>query len=154
MALRPDWEKPWNNRGIPRARMGDHAGAVEDFTRSLQIEPQQTNAYGYRALSRLRTGDLEGARADLDEALRRRPDPRYYVKRAALEGMAGDLEGAIADCSAALALRPDDADAWATRGMTRIRKGDAGGADDLRRALEVAPPDWPQRARTQDLLRR
>jgi tetratricopeptide (TPR) repeat protein len=154
MALRPDWEKPWNNRGIARASRGNHGGAVQDFTRSLQIQPDQTNAYGYRALSRLKIGDLAGARGDLDEALRRKPDALYYVKRAMLQGMAGNLDGVISDCDAALALKPDYADAWVSRGMARIQKRDvAGGTGDLERALEVAPPGWPQRGPIENALR-
>jgi len=154
IAARQDWEKPWNNLGVARAGRGDPAGAVAAFTRSLEIQPEQTNAYGYRALSRLKTGDFRGAKADLDEALRRSPSARYHVKRAELRGMEGNLDGAIADCSAALALDPKDADAWTSRGMARLQKGDPGGAGDLQRALEVAPPNWPPRARIEALLRR
>ena len=153
MAIRPDWEKPWNNRGIARATVGDHAGAVQDFTRSLQIDPGQTNPYGYRALSRLKIGDYRGALTDLDEALRRRPEPLYFLKRAGIRGMQGNLDGSIADSSAALEMRPDLLEAWAGRGMARLQRGDAGGAADLQRALEIAPPGWPQRGAIENALR-
>ncbi|HEV3028789.1 MAG TPA: tetratricopeptide repeat protein, partial [Planctomycetota bacterium] len=153
IAARADWEKPWNNLGIARAGRGDHTGAVLAFTRSLEIEPDQTNPYGYRALSRLKTEDFAGARADLDEVLRRSPSALYHVKRAGLRGMEGNLDGAIADCSAALALNPNYADAWVSRGMARLQKGEPAGLEDLRKSLRVAPPDWPQRARIEGLLR-
>jgi tetratricopeptide (TPR) repeat protein len=136
------------------ATRGNHPAAVEDFTRSLQIDPDQVSPYGYRALSRIKTGDLAGAKADLDVYLRLKPDPAYFLKRATLKGIAGDLDGTIADCSEALRLQPLLADAWANRGMARLQKGDTAGArTDLETALRVAPPDWPQRARFESLLR-
>ena len=154
ISLRGDWEKSWNNRGIELARGGNHAGAVEAFTRSLQIEPDQTNAYGYRAISRLRVNDLAGARADLDEALRRRPEAPYFVKRALLRGMDGNLDGAISDCTEALRLRPDYAEALMNRGMARAQKGDTAGArEDLERSLQTAPAGSPLRLQIVRLLR-
>ncbi|MBV8879351.1 MAG: tetratricopeptide repeat protein, partial [Planctomycetaceae bacterium] len=153
IAIRPDWEKPWNNRAIERAKQGDHAGAVEAFTRSLAIQPEQTDAYGYRAISRIKTGDLAGARADLDEALRRRPEAPYYLKRATLRGIAGDLDGVISDCNEALKLKPESPDALTSRGMARLQKRDPAGVRDLEQALRVAPPDWPQRAQFEKILR-
>jgi Flp pilus assembly protein TadD len=154
IAIRDNWPKPWNNRGMLMATRGNHPAAVEDFTRSLQIDPDQVSPYGYRALSRIKTGDLAGAKADLDVYLRLKPDPAYFLKRATLKGIAGDLDGTIADCSEALRLQPLLADAWANRGMARLQKGDTAGArTDLETALRVAPPDWPQRARFESLLR-
>jgi len=154
MSIRADWEKPWNNRGMARARLGDHLGAVQDFTRSLDIDPDQTNPYGYRALSRLKTGDFAGARGDLDEALRRKPEALYYVKRATLRGMDGNLDGAISDYTEALRLRPDYGEALMNRGMAQAQKGDLAAArQDLERALEAAPAGSPQRLQIERLLR-
>jgi len=139
---------------MARARLGDHTGAVQDFTRSLDINPDQTNPYGYRALSRLKTGDFAGARGDLEEALRRKPEALYYVKRATLRGMDGNLDGAISDYTEALRLRPDFGEALMNRGMAQAQKGNLAAArQDLERALEAAPAGSPARLQIERLLR-
>lgn len=154
ITIRSDWPKPWNNRGMLMATRGNHLTAVADFTRSLELAPDQVNPYGYRALSRIKTGDLAGARSDLDVYLRQKPEAGYFLKRANLRGIAGDLDGVIADCGEALRLQPGLTEAWTSRGMARLQKGDAaGGRADIEQAIRVAPPNWSQRARFEALLR-
>jgi Flp pilus assembly protein TadD len=100
------------------------------------------------------SGDIRGGLEDLSDAIRLQPGSSLYLSRAAVHGMAGDFEGAIADCTEALRLKPDDFEAYARRGMARMeRKDAAGAAQDFEKALELAPPGWPQHARIDQLLR-
>ena len=99
-----------------------------------------------RGIARSMAGDVRGALDDVGAALRKNPDPGTYVMRASLQGMAGNLQGAIADCTEALRLKPDYPDAYARRGVARLEASDPQeAAKDFTRALEIAPPDWPQR---------
>lgn len=73
IALRSDWTPPWNNQGLLMASRGSHVLAIDAFTRSLQIEPNQPDLLVSRGLSRIKVGDLSGARSDYEQALRIAP---------------------------------------------------------------------------------
>jgi serine/threonine-protein kinase len=45
--------------------MGDHGGAVEDFTQAARLDPNHVEAYIDRADARRAFGDQDGALADL-----------------------------------------------------------------------------------------
>ena len=47
-----------------------HMDAIDDFTRAITLEPQDSNLYFGRAMSKSSVGDLEGSVADMREAIR------------------------------------------------------------------------------------
>lgn len=51
-------------RGLLYQSSGDHARAVEEFTRVIEQDPTAAEAYASRGISREFLGDLTGARAD------------------------------------------------------------------------------------------
>jgi tetratricopeptide (TPR) repeat protein len=60
---------------------------------------------------------------------------------------AGDIDAAIASYDAAIALNPRAWAVYAQRGFARATRNEWSAAlADYRRALELAPVDWPQRA--------
>ena len=68
---------------------------------------------------------------------------------------AGDAHRATADFDDAIRLQPAYPRALAGRGLARARLGDrTGAAADLKKALETAAPDWPERARVEAELSR
>ena len=123
--------------GWVRERLGDHDGAIAEFTRALQTQPRLEIVYEFRGYAKARKGDLDGAVADLTRAAEldsRRPRPLYMLGDVKAE--MGDREGAIADYSRAIlrgfsggtiygkraALRLDDARPG--RGARRLLAGD------------------------------
>lgn len=60
IAIKPDSEAH-NNRGNVRKRLGDNAGAVEDYRKALELEPKNAATWFNLALVLENTGDLEGA---------------------------------------------------------------------------------------------
>jgi Flp pilus assembly protein TadD len=67
--------------------------------------------------------------------------------------MASDFRGAVEDCDRALQLKPGSPDAHARRGAALLELGDRPeAARSLQKALDLAPPDWPQRRSTEALL--
>jgi len=66
--LHPEGAHAWTHRGRIKMRKGDLPGAVDDFTRALEVDPDFSNAYLTRALTKSRLGDFTGALADLDRA--------------------------------------------------------------------------------------
>jgi Flp pilus assembly protein TadD len=51
-------------RGLMRQAGGDHAAAVEEFTRAIELDPKCAEAYASRGISREFLGDVAGAKTD------------------------------------------------------------------------------------------
>lgn len=146
-----DEARLWLLRGQARRQLDDLAGAVEDFTRALDRQPDLVLAYSGRGLCRRALGDFAGALADFDAVLRlEAPSAAVYINRglthkALAQGIpSGDsrshLEAARDDYDAALALDPQSAVALNNRGVVRLQLGDVPGAiADLDAALARDP---------------
>ncbi|HZV02864.1 MAG TPA: tetratricopeptide repeat protein [Planctomycetota bacterium] len=95
--LEPDHAEYWLHRGDARARQGDLAGAVADYSQSIKLEPTAA-AHTHRARARERLHLSELALQDLGAALEIAPDyaPAYRT-RAKIRAETGDAEGAKAD---------------------------------------------------------
>jgi tetratricopeptide (TPR) repeat protein len=70
----PDVADFWLFAGRYRVETGQCGVAVEQFTRAVQLQPQNAATYGARALGRVCAGDRAGARADLQKSLSLDPD--------------------------------------------------------------------------------
>jgi len=78
-------------RGLSRRRMGDGAGAIADYTASLNAEPSH-QAYFYRALQYEQMGRIQEAHADIQVAVSLADgDDDYLSHRAALLAAIGDV---------------------------------------------------------------
>jgi tetratricopeptide (TPR) repeat protein len=60
ISIHPDADL-YNNRGNVRKRLGDLAGAVEDYRNSLEMDPRNAAIYFNLALVLETTGDIDGA---------------------------------------------------------------------------------------------
>jgi hypothetical protein len=91
------------------------------------------------------------------EIERYRNPPPYLTGEAQLrqgqqQESAGDLAGAIASYDAAIALSPRGWAVYAQRGIARSKRNEWQAAlADYRRALDLAPADWPHRAEVEKL---
>jgi tetratricopeptide (TPR) repeat protein len=131
----------------------DWNGAIEEYTRAIQLRPNYPEAYYYRGGARKAKLDWNGAIADYTQAIQFRPDyPEAYYYRAlakSVEGTydpvtklrSGDIGGAIADYTAAIQLKPSYVDAYINRGAMKSRiRGDLdGGIADFTKAIELSP---------------
>jgi len=108
---------------------GEHATAVEAFTRALELDPGLAPAYRGRALARFELGEEQEGLADLERALALAPDdPQLHVERGVLCGRLGRAAEARAEFERALALDPDHTEALVNRGRALLMEGDAPGA--------------------------
>jgi len=125
--------------GLKRFRHNDVAGAMADFTKAVELEPQMGLAYYSRAKARTAQGDQAGAMADFTKAVELEPKlVNGYYLRGLLRAQQNDVAGAMADFTKAVLLDPDDALAFSQRGLLRAQQGDRPGAiQDLRQALEL-----------------
>lgn len=124
-----------------KMNLRDFDGAVTDWTRAIEIEPDEPVWYANRGLARTNTGDFDGALADYDRAIKLDPkQDSFYSNRSVARMKKGDLDGAIADCDRALALKPNEPYTFSNRGKARQAKGDLNGAiADYSRAITIEP---------------
>lgn len=137
---------------LDRTAKGDHAGAVEDATRAIALDPALADGWAARGAARRALGDHAAAASDLTEALRRRTDVAgWWADRALSRQLLGDHGGAVQDATQALALDARLARAWSARAGARVALGDLLGArSDLGQLLAVTPQEasgWQQRGR-------
>jgi tetratricopeptide (TPR) repeat protein len=134
---------------IERGRDGDKAlynknynNALEDLTKTIEINPASVEAYWTRAIVRRARKESERAiMDDYDKAIK--ADPRnaegYYMRGMAYRG-SGKADQAMADYGKAIEINPKHAKALTDRGAAYLDKGDYERAfQDYDKALEADP---------------
>jgi tetratricopeptide (TPR) repeat protein len=117
------------NRGFTRAKQGDLDGAIEEFSRAIELEPNLAAAWFDRGLARERKGEVERAIADYSRAIAiDGTNLAFRLRRGIVRGMAADFEGALDDTSWVIARDHRAAPAYVTRSCARRGKGDFQGA--------------------------
>jgi tetratricopeptide (TPR) repeat protein len=145
------------HNGFAKDAKGDLDGALADYTKVIEIKPDDCEAYSSRGLVKFQKGDYDGAIADCSKAIEIKPDyAGAYVNRGLVEHQKGDLDDALADFNKAIEIAPsvagglhgavnlskDDFIAYvcANRGAVKYKKGDLDGAQaDFKKAIELNP---------------
>lgn len=55
-------------RGVDKSREGDYKEAIKEFDQSLQLNPNNADAYGNRCVARYKLGNKQGAIEDCQKA--------------------------------------------------------------------------------------
>ncbi|MHB8626941.1 MAG: tetratricopeptide repeat protein [Aggregatilineales bacterium] len=124
-----------------RAAEGDVAGAMEDLTQALRLEPERAEILIDRAVLRRQTGDSAGALADLEQALRL--DARSglaYRERGTTYYYQQHWQQAVENFTQALRLLPDDFVAFRQRGFAycNLQEWDRA-IEDSTQAIQINP---------------
>jgi len=129
------------NRGIEKAKRGDLDGAIADFNRAAELNPNDDAPYYNRAQARRLKNDAAGAIADYTRAIELgSTNPAAYNNRGNARVENNDQKGAIADYTRAIELKPDYARAYYNRAVAKEAQSDkAGAAADFKRAKELDP---------------
>jgi len=145
LAKYPDAALARHNRGVARAELSDHRGAIEDFDAAIAASPAYADAWANRGGSKADLGELDGAAADLSEAIR--IDPRratYRFNLGLVRGDQGRWDEALASLSEAIRLKPDFAAALLNRGLALEQVGRRSeGVADVWRAKALGYPVSP-----------
>ena len=118
---------------------GDHDGAIADYSRAIELDPDLVLAYRARGWVYLLIGDLDQAIADYDRAVELDPDrAAHYASRGMAYQERGDLDRAIADFDRWVELDTETAPAYLYRGRAYRDKGDIDRATaDFREILKI-----------------
>jgi tetratricopeptide (TPR) repeat protein len=127
-------------QGSEKITAGDYQGAVEAFTKLLELNPKDGEAYYNRGLALAQLEQYEKAIADYGKVLELDPnDVEAYDNRAFARAQLEDYVGAIADYSQVLQRKADDAEAYYNRGLShaQLEGSEEEAIKDLQKAAEL-----------------
>ncbi|MCL4256293.1 MAG: tetratricopeptide repeat protein, partial [Anaerolineae bacterium] len=131
----------WFESGFSKYDKGDFAGAIEDYTKSIELNRNQYLAFYNRGLAKNRLGNKPAALMDYTQALMLQAD--YFVayyQRGVLRGELGDIDGEIEDYSTAIRYNPQYHQAYNNRAAAYMDKKLYDKAiDDANHALLIKP---------------
>jgi tetratricopeptide (TPR) repeat protein len=112
------------NRGVMRRMSGDTAGAIEDYTKAIEIDPKFASAYYNRGIARYAMKDAAGAIQDYTKAIELRPDfSDAYGNRGIIYAESGNAKTAFADFDMAIKLKPGNPLTYNSRGLALQEQG-------------------------------
>lgn len=128
-------------RGMAHRERNDYQRAIDDFDKSLALEPKDASTLANRAHVRTLQGDFEQAIADYDKAIKINPTSTAYLcRRAYLRGRLGEWNKALADLDEALRLEPENVEAITYRANAFKDQGALDQASvEYEKALKVNP---------------
>ena len=91
--------------------MGDFKGALEDYSKAIEINPRFLDPIQSRGMLRSTLGDHKGALDDFSRVIELNPSSENcYLHRAFAKRDLGDYEGALSDFLEHRSLSPSDPD--------------------------------------------
>ena len=86
------------NNGVDKYEQGDYQGAIDDWSKVIEVNPQEVDAYYNRGIAKDKLGDHQGAIADYTKVIEINPEyASAYNNRGYSKDEVGDYQGAIAD---------------------------------------------------------
>ena len=136
----------------------DYGGAIEDYTKAIELNPDNAEYYYKRGMSKYFSDDKKGSIVDFNKAIELNPDnaAEYYYKRGMSKYFSDDDKVSIVDFNSAIELNPDNAEYYNIRGRAKNYLEDYGGAiEDLNKAIELNPDNaeyYDRRGRAKNFL--
>jgi tetratricopeptide (TPR) repeat protein len=114
----------WFYEGLQQAKIGDLAGALTYYNKSVELKPDAYEYWFNRGLTLFYLGNFPEAIASYDRAIGIKPDfyKGWYNRGAALSEL-GNFTEAIASFDEALKLKHDYHEAWSGRGLVQLKLG-------------------------------
>lgn len=105
-------------RGLYYQNQEDYKLAIDDFTKSIQLDSGSANAWQNRGGSKFALDDFDGAMEDYSKAIEIKPDFfEAYYNRAMIFDIKEDYEHSIADYTTVIELQPAFVEAIYNRGV-------------------------------------
>ena len=128
-------------RGLTYQNTGKYDKAIEQYDKSIELNPNYANAYNNRGTAKNSLGQHVEAIADYDEVIRLNPDHALaYTNRGVAKDSLREHKDAITDYNQAIRLKPDYAEAYNNRGVTKNGLGQHEKAiEDYDKAIRLNP---------------
>lgn len=146
LALRRDSPSAFHNRGDAKKDLGNYAGAIEDYTAALRINPEFIWSLRNRGYLLYRyMNEPQKALEDINRAIGIKADDYWgYIDRGTVYEGQGDYDKALEDYSKALELSPPDSpDNFRILyriGLAHLHSGRPGQAEEFfSRSLRASP---------------
>jgi tetratricopeptide (TPR) repeat protein len=133
--------------GLQKDSAGDINGAIDDYTRAIELDPKNTLAYVRRGMAYDTLGELEKEIADYTAVLALKivesgPEAAVRAMRGDVYLRLGKSKEAVADFDRALVLDPKLFQAYQGRAIVRLVSGEFAKAGiDYQSALKERPQD-------------
>ncbi|WP_413413327.1 tetratricopeptide repeat protein [Prochlorococcus sp. MIT 0701] len=129
--------------GTNKHNLGDNQGAIADFNKAIEIDPQLAGPYYNRGVLKGELEDYQGAFDDYNKAIEIDPQHfEFYNNRGVAKSNLKDYQGAITDYNKAIAINPQLAEAYSNRCTAKSDLGDYQGAiADCNKAIVINPQD-------------
>ena len=101
------------NSGVDQYDQGDYQGAMADYTKAIEINPEYAPVYYFRGSAKDDLGDYQGAIDDYTKAIE--IDPEFasaYNNRGIVRERVSDLEGTCRDWRKAVDLGDERPTEW------------------------------------------
>ena len=141
LALNPESDVAYNNRGNAYVAKGEYDRSIADFTQTLAINPKCVEAYNNRGVVYTYKGEYDRAITDFNQALSIDPKSvEAYNNRGNTYNYKDEYDRAITDYTQALAINPKCVEAYNNRGNAYKGKGEYDRAiADYTQALSINP---------------
>jgi len=120
---------------------GDIKGGEKDFSKALEIDPNDSAIYLNRARARLKSGNIPGAEQDVKKSETLDPGNAWnHLVRGAIKSAKQDPQRAITEYDMALRILPDSIFGYINRAMAKNALKDwSGTMEDANRVLTMNP---------------
>lgn len=128
-------------QGIEKENKGDYQGAIDTYTKAIQLNPSLVEAYFRRGLVYQKTDKVSAAITDFNQAIAFKGDyaEAYNSRGLALYNL-GEKTKAIDDFSLAIQHKPEFAEAYYNRGTVRSASDlESEAIDDFSQAIQYKP---------------
>lgn len=142
-----EYLEAYSLRGYDRSFMGDYGGAIEDFTKAIELDPGEATNYRRRGGVLFAQRSYKDALTDFQAAAELDPSDAYALFGEAAAAMASggvySHDDVISLLDEAIRLEPGMAYAYDIRGMVRFEIGDFSGAEkDFESAIMLGLCGW------------
>jgi tetratricopeptide (TPR) repeat protein len=132
--------QPHLDEGIGQHQAGNLNGAIESYSKAIEIDPKFAAAFHFRGKAHAGLDDLKAAVSDQTKAIR--IEPKFVdalMDRGTLMRTSGNYDGAISDFSRVIKLTKD-INAYFQRGLSYLGKNDYNRAiADFTQVIKSAP---------------
>lgn len=131
------------NRGIENAKLKDFLGAIQDYNKAIELNPNDYIFYYNRGNAKFKMNIFHDAIQDFNKSIELNDNhSSSYNNRGLAKARLEDYRGAISDYDKAILLDASDAEAYYNRGLSKLMLKDKNsGCLDLSKAGELGETD-------------